>query len=140
MEKYTVIPNLKQRMVDKQASIHALAARTNLHHTIIEWARAGRRVKIENASKIVISLETEVFMPNKTGRKKKVTFLPKPKCEEKPLKFNFISDKFYPEHNQPDVVHSIALTSVRTCFQRPCEKTEEEIDRLWEYNRMMGRK
>lgn len=41
--------------------------------------------------------------------------------------------------DDPDSIHKVHLVA-RGCSHRvPCHKTDEEIDRLYEYNKMMGR-
>jgi len=54
----------------------------------------------------------------------------KPKYENQLANFNPLP--------HPDEIHTV-LSSSAGNFQIPVHKTQEEIDRMWEYNRMMGR-
>lgn len=64
---FTIIPNLANRMKQKNATIHQLVDVSGVGQSTIMQARKNKRIGIELAGCIVIALETRQFIKIRRG-------------------------------------------------------------------------
>ena len=131
--------NLVGRMNHANASITKLAESAGAAPSTIERARKGFPVLRSIAEAIDQALTTVKFEKSTPGRRPKATFLPVHRHSEsisvKPTYMNRFSFQ-----DDPDQIVPVRAANPQGYVTRlPIHKTEAEVDRLWEYNRMMGR-
>jgi hypothetical protein len=70
-------------------------------------------------------------------KEKRPTFVPAPKqVKHNCAKPTYMTNFDYPD---PDTTHSLIVPNKQSPSRIPQQKTEEEIDRQWEYLKMMGK-
>ena len=134
----TRIPHLEQTMRAKHATIEALAKVAGVCKSTVESARKGQQVLESSAEAIREAINTHTFSYKIEARKNGKTFL-------LPQHPNANSTKVKPAYcnklnfeDDPDKIFKTHGKISQTSF--PIHKSEAEIERMWEYNRLMGRR
>ena len=136
--KMITVPNLTKRMAQKKATIADLAKVAGVSKSTIELARKGKPIHLTLAGHINTALETHKFAYTTVGRKGKgMKTLPQhPDANSVSIKTSKMSRIC--NGDNPDLVHTIR-TSKPNMLYLPIDKTEAEVERMWAYNKMMGR-
>ena len=137
----TTVNRLADRMRDKHATIERLALAAGVSKSTVLSARKGNLVHTSIAASINEALETRKFSYLHEGKAGTGMINMPQNHDANSINVRSSCLKYYKEGDDPDITHSITpAASHGRILYRPIAKTEEEIDRMWEYNRMMGRK
>jgi hypothetical protein len=122
----------------KHATIDALANTAGVSKSTIESARKGHQIHDGLAAAIVTALETHTFTYTPAGRKKAkgMIHIPtNPLAGTAEIKTTYMNNfDFKDDH---ELIHTVG-TGRPNKYLMPVHKTEEEVDRMWAYSKMMG--
>lgn len=124
------LQGVTQMMYCKAVTARELALKADVSLSSIYRARWRKSLHLPVADKILKALNE---LPTVTEPKK--NFLPQNEHAEsiKPPYKNYMA--YFNDDADPDTVQTMPGARVHRI---PCHKTEDEVNRQWEYNKMMG--
>jgi uncharacterized protein YkvS len=129
-----ILKDFDKLMRARHATPETLAKASKVSLSTIYRVRRGKPVIAKLGEQLMKTLETYTFGHFKPGR----MILPhKIREESQTVKPTYMNNFQYLDDS--DKTHTLCYNS-NFKLSRPCTKTEAEIDRQWEYNRMMGRR
>ena len=135
---YTTMPELKDLMIRKNWGIETLAKAAGVSKDVVTRGRDGGNGKKVNAAIILETIKTKAAP---TKLRKGVINVPQTKHHNSiKVRGTLFAHKGSYEVS-PDAEYSLSPSiGVVSRGVIPCAKTEAEIERMHEYNRIMGRR